>query len=434
MRPPCSVGDCSAGLERGLFAGLLNFSSAYRVAGPFSSMRVGGGHIGAYAALALPFVLTLVPLRRRWMAMGLVAISCLLGGYTITATFARTGYAACAVALVVSGMAWSCGNRRRQLGLLPAGVLLLALAAAATFSDMQGRFAASAQDLQTRYDNWAAGMAARDRDVTTTLFGMGLGTYQRAMLTRSPINRPSDLVLAQAGGIRFVSMRLETPFFLGQKISLPDHGDLHLTMRARLPDGQGELGLLICDKVLLYSDQCRGPANALRVSDQWTDVTATFASGGLGAGTLLGLLRRPVEFSVSGSIGHRLDIGDIRLTDDAGGAMLVNGDFAHGLDRWIFTDDSHVSWRMLNQYLMLFFETGLFGLGAFCALAGLAMAGGVRAMRDGDMAGAAVIGAVAGFLVSCLFDNLLEAPRLASLFVLVCLCGVVQWEAGSAPQ
>jgi O-antigen ligase len=172
-----------------------------------------------------------------------------------------------------------------------------------------------------------------------------------------------------------------------------------------------------------------------------------------------------VEFSVFGSVGHGIDVRDIGLTDDDGRPVLVNGNFGHGLDRWVFTDDRHVAWRMLNQYLMLFFETGVLGVTAFIALAGLAFAGGIRAVRAGGAGGAvraggagravrtggaggavrtggagravragcidgaAVAGAVAGFMISSLFDNVLEAPRLATLFFLICLCGLMHWEA-----
>jgi O-antigen ligase len=110
--------------------------------------------------------------------------------------------------------------------------------------------------------------------------------------------------------------------------------------------------------------------------------------------------------------------------------MLANGDFARGLDRWIFTDDSHVSWRMLNQYLMAWFETGALGLAAFCLLAGVAIVGGIRALGRGVMAASAVVGGVTSFMVSSLFDNVLEAPRLALLFFLVSWCGLLQWQSG----
>ncbi|MDR3533265.1 MAG: hypothetical protein P4L90_22240 [Rhodopila sp.] len=423
--------------ERALFASILDFSTAYRVAGPFSSMRVGGGHIGAYTALVLPFVLCLFQLRPRWLGSGLAMLACLCGGYTLAVTFARTAYAAGMVAMAVAGPGWLwAANQRRThalaFGIVPVVLVLSALAATAAFTGMHERFAASAMDLSTRQQNWRAGLAVRDPGVPAALFGMGLGTYQRTMLSRSPVNRPSDLVLKQDDEGTYASMRVETPFYLGQKIALPETGFLHLTLRARSPDGQTALGVAICDKVLLYSDNCRGADTKLVEPDHWVTVAAAFPLDGLGGRALFGVLRRPVELSLFGRAGHTIDIRDISLSDDAGRPMLVNGDFGHGLDRWIFTDDSHVSWRMLNQYLMLFFETGILGLMAFAALAGLALAGGVRALRGGALAGAVVAGAVAGFMVSGLFDNVLEAPRLATLFFLVCWCGLIQWEAGAS--
>jgi hypothetical protein len=416
--------------ERALFASILDFSTAYRVAGPFSSMRVGGGHIGAYAALALPFTLCLFAIRPFGRALAVLA--CLAGGYTLAVTFARTGYAAGMVAMTVAGLGcvWIAIRRSRPtvIAILPVALVLAALFAAAGFTGMYQRFAASETDLSVREQNWRAGLAVRDPGIPTMLFGMGLGTYQRTMLSRSPVNRPSDLVRDRDEGGAFVSMRVESPFFLGQKIALPDFGPLHLTFRSRSPDGR-IAGVAICDKVLLYSDNCRGVDPNIGTPNTWTTVQATIPTDGLGSGTLFGLLRRPVELALFGPIGHRTEVRDVSLTDDAGRPMLVNGDFGHGLDRWIFTDDSHVSWRMLNAYLMLWFETGILGLTAFVALSGLALAGGIRGLRRGAVTGGAVAGAVAGFLVSGVFDNVLEAPRLATLFFLVCWCGLLQWEA-----
>jgi hypothetical protein len=420
--------------ERLLFASILDTSTAYRVAGPFSSMRVGGGHIGAYTALALPFTLCVFQLRPRWLGAILAPLACLAGAYTLAVTFARTGYAAGAAAMAISGLGglWVAGRRRMRwaaFGVAPMVLALTALAAVAAFTGMYHRFAESETALATREQNWRAGLAVRDRDIPTALFGMGLGSYQRTMLSRSQVNRPSDLVLERDAAGAYVSMRVETPFYLGQKITVPDSGPWHLTFQSRSPDGL-TASALICDKVLLYSDNCRSIDTESGAPNQWTAVRATIPTDGLGRRALFGLLRRPVELSFFGRIGHRIEVRDISLTDDAGRPMLANGDFRHGLDRWLFTDDSHVSWRMLSQYLMLWFETGILGLAAFAALTGFALAGGVRGLTGGRVTGAAVVGAVAGFMISGLFDNVLEAPRVAVLFFLVCWCGLIQWEAG----
>jgi hypothetical protein len=418
--------------ERALFTPFLDFTATYRVVGPFSSMRVGGGHIGAYIALALPMSLCLPRLRPRWMAMILLGLTCFLGVFTLAVSFARTAYVAGAIAMGVAGMGWLWASRRQHrpvaLGFVPVLVVLASVVALAFYGGMRDRMVVSAQDFAAHRANWEAGLAVRDTGVLPDLFGMGLGTYQRAMLMRSPINRPSDIVLRQDGQGTYVSMLLETAFFLGQKISVPPAGDLHLTLRARGMDDRVVLGVLVCDKVLLYSDQCRGGTAQLNTPDIWQPVAMTLPVIGLAGESPLGWLHRPVELSLSGPIGHRVEIRDIRLTDDAGRTLLTNGDFANGLDRWVFTDDDHGHWRMFNQYLMLWFETGALGVAAFLALGGLAVAGGIRATWRGAVTGAAVAGSVVGFMVSGLFDNVLEAPRLATLFFLVCLCGLVQWE------
>ena len=98
------------------------------------------------------------------------------------------------------------------------------------------------------------------------------------------------------------------------------------------------------------------------------------------------------------------------------------------MDRWILTDDLHVAWRIFNLYLMLLFESGVLGLASFIALSGLTIAGGVRALIRGQVLGAAVIGSVVSFLISGLFDNVMEAPRLATVFLLICATGLVLWE------
>jgi hypothetical protein len=424
--------------ERILFASIFDASTAYRVAGPFSSMRVGGGHIGAYAALVLPFTLTVFQLRPRWCGTVLALAACVCGGYTLAVTFARTAYAACLLGMAVTAtgcLFLATRNRSRSavLWVAPVAAVLAAVLAVAGLTGMHTRFAASGVDFLIRQDNWRAGLAVRDDGVPATLFGMGLGTYQRAMLERSPVNRPSDIVLRADSAGPYVSIRIETPFYLGQKITLPSRGRLSLTLRARAPDGVATLGILVCDKMLLYADNCRGTED--RLTTQWATFHTTIPSDGLGETAVNGLLRRPVELAVAGPIGHMIEIRDISVTDEQGTSLLANGDFTHGLDRWIFTDDSHVSYRMLNAYLMLFFETGIFGVTAYVALAILAFAGGIRALRSGSLAGASIIGAVTAFLISGLSDNVLEAPRLAILFFLICCCGLIEWDdAYTAPR
>jgi hypothetical protein len=422
--------------ERALFAGILDFHTDYRVAGPFSSMHVGGGHIGAYVALALPFTFALGLVPRRRLLPLLAAGAALAGAYTLVVTFARTGYAAGLVGVMVTGLGlllaqWRRGGSARLLAITPIVLVLAAMAVAASSGLMRQRLSIAATDLLTRELNWREGWSVRDPDLSTSLFGMGLGTYQRTMLSRAATNRPTDFGLSTDGEGTFVWMRVETPFYLGQKVTLPSTGSVHLTLRFRAGSPKTPLAFSLCDKVLLYAGNCQIGQIVPRAFGTWENVTAVLPVANLGAG--YGPIHRPVELSLfDPMIDTTIAIRDVSLTDDSGESLLANGDFAHGLNRWLFTDDSHVSWRILNQYLMLLFETGVIGLAAYLGLAALAVAGGMTAAFRGGSPeapmGAAVAGSVISFLISGLFDNVLEAPRVATLFYLTCLLGLLMWE------
>jgi hypothetical protein len=420
--------------ERLLFTDVLDFSGAYRVAGPFSSMRVGGGHIGAYTALVLPFTLTLITIRPRWAGACALLIALACGTYTLAATMARTGYAAGAIGLGVTGVAWLRGMRsdRRPAaaGLLPIVLVIAALAGVAGFTGMRARFADTASDFTTREGNWRAGLAVRDMDVLTTLLGMGLGSYPRTMFARSEVNRPSNLVLRRDGAEIVAAMSLNTPFYLGQKVGV-DGAPIRVRVQTRAIGVADAVTVSLCDKVLLYSDECQSAGLNLTQPGVWQSMDARLETKGLGRAALFGLLHRPVELSIFGSPGQ-IEVKGLDVTDAAGRPVLSNAGFTHGLNRWLITDDSHVSWRILNVYLMLFFETGLFGLAAYLALSGAAMAAGLAGAMRGTIYGAAITGSVASFLVSGLFDNVLEAPRVGCLFFLICLAGLVRSDNATA--
>ena len=138
-----------------------------------------------------------------------------------------------------------------------------------------------------------------------------------------------------------------------------------------------------------------------------------------------GLLPAPVELWLSGSNGQPVDVGGIRLIGPDGQDVVANGDFADGTARWLFTSDRHLSWRIKNLYLATWFEGGVIGLGALTVLVVVAMAGASRAIAGGNRWGAPVLGGLVAMLISGLFDNVFEAPRLAVLYYMVLVLGLI---------
>ena len=419
--------------ERAVFTGLFDFTTGYRTVGTFSSMHVGGGYIGAYIAMALPFLVVCL-LRPRPLTFLAMFSTAIVAGYALVVSYARAAYAAAMISMLTAGVGWLCAARHRNTGTAPAlalsALVLLTIGgisvAAVGSGFMAKRFGTVVSGLGDREENWSGGLALRSDSWASVLFGMGLGTYPRVVLSRRPEDRfPTNFVVGEDGGYRFLSLHAGLPIYFGQKVPVQPNHQYRLFLALRSPDGKGALTLILCEKMLLYSANCRGTTFRPRFPGTWEDFGAVISSAGLDEYTILGWLRRPVELSLLDPVaGTTIEIGHIRMLDPQGRDILANGDFSRGTERWYFTDDQHAIWRIENQYLMTLFESGVLGLASFVLLAGTALAGAVGAMRRGNRMAAPVAASLLAFLCSGVFDYLLEGPRLAALFYIIAFCGL----------
>ncbi|MGH7048332.1 MAG: hypothetical protein ACREE2_18300, partial [Stellaceae bacterium] len=418
--------------ERALFPGLFDFSSDYRVVATFSSMHLGGGYVGAYIAMALPFLLVFLrrPRAGSLLTMGVIALA---AGYALLVSFARAAYASAAIAMAVACLGWAWSARGTSGGragrLLPSIVLFILGGMLLTGLDttfMQQRVRTLSADFAARESNWRGGLSLRRGGAGTTLFGNGLGTYPRRVLADKPGGRfPTNFVIGHDGGYRFLRLDAGSPTYFGQKVAIEPNTPYRLFFALRSPDGRGALTVLLCEKLLLYSDHCRTVMFRPRISGQWEEMGAALSTAGLDRYSLFGWLRRPIELDLYDPIvGTTIEVGRLRLFDPKNHDILANGDFSHGTERWYFTDDDHMVWRIENQYLMRWFEGGALGLAAFVVLAAAALFGAGRAMVRGEPIGACLAGSLTAFLVSGVFDDLLQVPRLAALFYLIAFAGL----------
>ena len=350
----------ASAVERALFPGLFDFTSDYRVVATFSSMHLGGGYIGAYLAMALPFVLVFLlrPSPLALLAMIVVAIG---AGYALVVSFARAAYASASISTAIACLGWAWSARRnaeqRSARLLPAVVMLtIAGIVAAGFATpyMTGRLRAIFPDLVGRESNWTGGLALRGGGIATALFGMGLGTYPRIVLARAPGGHfPTNFVVGHDGAYRFLSLSAGSPTYFGQKIAVEPGLRYRLFLGMRSPDGRGALSILLCEKLLLFSDNCRGATFHSRTPGKWETFGAAVSTAGLARRRIFGWLGRPVELDLVDPIaGTTVEISQIRLFDPQDHDVIANGDFSRGTERWYFTDDDHLVWRIENQYLM----------------------------------------------------------------------------------
>ena len=192
-------------MERLAFSHLLDFSSDYRVSGPFSAMGLGGAYVECYLVVAMPFLLARIlppsgPVR-------LAAGALLLAGacYALLVTYSRGGYLAMVVGGVVM-MLLSVATPHRdgpKVQRLMLGLALLALAATMSYPVLTGSYAQSrlqtiSADLDTRERHWRESLKAMHDDGMTLAFGTGLGRFAEAYSWASP---PTE----RPGGHRLIS-------------------------------------------------------------------------------------------------------------------------------------------------------------------------------------------------------------------------------------
>ena len=323
--------------------------------------------------------------------------------------------------------------------LAPVAVLLVIAAGivvVATRTEfMSSRLAQFIPDAQVRLDNWRRGLAVSDHSLRSAAIGMGLGSYPAAAhvrMTGGPA--PTSYTVATEHSRTFVSAQPTSAFYFGQKIDLPNDGGLHVILLARPVGGPAALTVQLCAKWLLYSDDCLSVQLALPTSGTWSPLILDLTGLPLEPLRRAHPFRRPVEFSLAFDRARWIDVTAISVRDDAGHELLQNSNFIDGTEHWFFTDDDHIAWRIMNQYLMSWFETGVLGCFALATLIAGGLLGALQDIRRGGVLGAGIAGAIVAFLVAGVSDSLIEVPAIATLFYLLAFTGLAFWRSGTDAQ
>ncbi|APA68522.1 hypothetical protein [Janthinobacterium sp. 1_2014MBL_MicDiv] len=332
---------------------------------------------------------------------------------------------------------------RASLGVAGAAaiLLLLTIPVSASYYATE-RFATSAGDLQGRLRHWQQVLAMQPANWHSRLFGMGLGSFPATYYWHNPQRDvPASITYAEEAGNDYV--RLTSPGYsagygellrLLQRLELRPATRYTLALDARRAGPMPVLQVRLCQRQLLYAQNCVAPPLRLRQPAAGTPLTAwqhyqvQFDSAWLGAGGWL--LRAPVqlELAASGTAASSVvDIDNLSLRPPGGDELIANGRFTQASNYWFFSSDHHhLPWHVKNLALQLLVEAGWCSLLSMLALvtaAGLAL---LRLAREGRHAAVAGAAALLGFLVVGLFDSLLDVPRIALLAYLMLLCALLR--------
>jgi VanZ family protein len=423
--------------EKALFGGLLNFDTDYRAVGPFSAINTGGAYVECFIAVAVPFLIHALVKTKSWMLrLGYFAI--LLGStYAVMATVSRNGYLAFAIACLLALLA-TLRERAGKLKHLAQIVILSAGALAVAVPLFQGkfvqqRFVSVQNDLQVRVTHWRDGLAMRDQDLLTELFGMGIGTYPSTHYWKSRENHHASAHgIGNDSGNSFLRIAPGNTLYVEQVVPLEPHHRYHLSLETRSQTPDTKIGIALCEKWLLASKRCALWQHSPKTTQagQWQAFETWIDSKEVGSGTWPA--QRAVKLSLYSTSPATIDIDNVRLLTPAGDNLVENGDFSKGIDHWFFATDEHLAWHIKGLPAAILFDQGWFGLLAFAMVL---IASGIttaKAAWQGDTMSATFLAASTAFLVVGIFDTLIDTPRFLFLFIALQLIPVVLQPIGAS--
>lgn len=330
-------------------------------------------------------------------------------------------------------------------------VVLVLVAGAGTLAPallgyrMTERLSGIGADFSTRADHWRHALSLKQDDLLDQALGMGLGSFPREYHWDNA-NRPEgsgNFTLAREAGNTFLRSTGGKDLRFGQRLSVGAMEPLRLRMRIRSPSPEARLKIRLCRRFVIHPSEWNSQCVTLdhpvtHTQGEWRTLAFDLEVGRIGDSPRWA--RPPLMLEINNRREYKLmsqppavvDIDDISLTDGRGRTYLANGDFAHGMDRWLpYYDFNHLPWHIKNLWLHLYFEQGALGVLAFAAawLAALGLAW--RGSGRGELFPVGVAAALTGFVAVGTFGSPIDAPRVAWLFyflffVLIAHAGTVE--------
>lgn len=413
-------------LERLLFPGLFDFATDYRITALFSSMHTGGGHIDAYLALVLPFIVLLL-LESSLIINIFGGFFFIAGIYTLLVTFSRGAYLAFVVSILVLIIGVVINFKHRQGGVVGKIVLLALLLIVVPLASMpiiqgglwQQRLSSISKDMQTRIAHWQETLQLRDDSIATDLLGMGLGSYPRTYFLLTIADKPlATYQIESELGNSYLKLSAGESLYLGQYIHLEPQTQYRVVADLRSDFDSVAVNAPVCEKSLLYSFRCI--SNVLSkgaLPGRWERIEQTFNSSELAAEGGSGW--RPVQLALINANKKRpVDVDNIQLLDASDNNLLSNSDFSQGSDFWFFITDDHQSGNVDNLWVQMLFDQGWLGIVTFLMLIIKTLVKLCKTLST-DMLAVVLLSSLAGFFTVGFVASPFDAPRLTLLLFLM---------------
>lgn len=313
---------------------------------------------------------------------------------------------------------------------------------------MTARLSDVGADFSMRSEHWRHALSLKQGHLLDQVLGMGLGSFPREYHwdIAHRTDASGDFSIVREQGSAFLRTTGGKDLRLGQRLSVGAMEPMQLRMRVRTPSPEAWLRVRLCRRFVIHPSEWNSECVTLHrtlndTRGQWRDIRFDFDTGHVGDG--LQRARAPLllevnnrrEYGLMSKPPARIDIDNISLTDRYGKEYVANGDFEHGVDRWVpYYDFNHLPWHIKNLWLHLYFEQGALGVAAFAASWLVALVIGWRASRRGEIFPLGVAAALTGFVAVGTFGSPIDAPRVAWLYYFLWFVLVAHSaQANSAP-
>lgn len=332
------------------------------------------------------------------------------------------------VALMVKRPLWPTGIAE-HLRLVATGAAITGLIAAVLGGAYIGdRFSTTEKDLQGRFRHWEQTLAIL-HSPGDVLFGKGLGRFPANYFFAAPdsafpgtyriTNDERNGLLSLTGGNYSISFG--DILRVTQRIDGSSVGPFDVRLRVRAKNDIA-IYLEVCDRHLIYPENCviqhvivKGNPDAwqpvtLRMEGKFSSPARTFRTFAIGLLTQRGAA----------------EVDDIALSTATDGDLLSNGDFSQGGNRWFMTSDrNHLPWHAKNLMVNLLFDQGAVGLGLFLLLSVAAFWCTAFGRARKHPLAPYIAASLLGFWIVGIFDSLIDAPRVAFVYYLLCLYALI---------
>ncbi|HET9643831.1 MAG TPA: VanZ family protein [Burkholderiaceae bacterium] len=386
---------------------------------PLDNARSREYGVEAYLVAAFSFLLLAaagarrVPLRMLLVGVSLAFAAAVAFRYTLA------GSVALLAVVLMMGMAFVRSRSVRSVyASAPLSVFVLVLVAAvlsvAVRASDRGQGEADVADIEEQLHRVPIIATLPRLARNGPLLGIGLGKFPETWFWR--VERQGNVRVLKDDGRPFMRLGSGKSGRLEQIVPVRASEAYVFELDVRSPSPQIKVSVSVCEKAMETSFSCIELEARANEPERWQHIRLPFNTDTFDWRP--SWLARNVVLTIRTPDGNdRIDIARLSLRDRMDRKLLRNGDFADGIHNWLFASDNPSASHAGSLPLMLWVESGVFGLATIGALVALALLRGARSIWEGDLAGAAAVSALVGWLVIGSCSAIINDPRLLLAFL-----------------